>query len=495
MILKQYEVVELVLSLPDATPYYAAVSGVFQCGDHTLDLPAYYKGEGIWGIHFSPDVVGEWSYTLPTGEQGTITCVPKEEGALVPLAIRNEYGRPLFFEEERPHFQTTYECDWLFALWMFDRPAAERLIDTICARKFNGVIFNFYAHQCSWTDPATAGRLVPPAEYIWGGSNETPDFDCLNEVFYVQLDTLFAYLQEKKLYTYVYYFVYNKSVSYPPQGSQQERMYLQQSCARYQAYPNTIWVYGKEVYLNPQKDKIVEGLELIAQTDRYHRLLTFQDDKKLMQNERAMAVTHFHMLQQHNDFYEYTRNLAWLGDRPVFHSEFGYEAGISLDDITYDEAQNVREFLMRAWEVAFSGGGICYYYTYTGWDVIRPDDNPPGYAMFETLNRFFLDLDWWSYVPRPDLMLWTPGRCLKRKDVEDFIFITNHHGRLLVDYDINTTQFSGSWLNPFTGEEHPLEAAHTEVSECNDLATIFTSPFEKNGVDDYSILHITVGQA
>lgn len=488
-----HQVIQLAVNLPeDTTDYYTKLHGIFTCGSTTLAIPTFCKGNGQWAIHFSPNCVGQWSYILPDGQSGVLDCISGGREGLAPLSVGQMQGRSIFKEGEKPHFQTTYECDWLFALWMSDRAGAERMIEAICAQKFNGVVFNFYAHECSWTDPATPGRQVPPPVYIWGGSNDNPNFDVLNENFYSQLDELFFFLQQKNLYAYVYYFVYNKSVSYPPQGSDQERMYIQQSCARYQAFPNVVWVYGKEVYLNPQKEIIIENLEFIAQTDGYHRLLTFQDDKKLMEDARALAVTDFFMLQQHTDFYEYTKNLAWLGDRPVFHSEFGYEAGASLDDITYNEAQSIREFLMRAWTVAFAGAGICYYYTFTGWDVIRPDDNPPGYAMFKTLNEYFMALDWWNFVPRPDLMLWTPGHCLKRVDGEECIFITNHRGKILVDYDITTTKFTGSWLNPFTGETVPLSADHTMVSECNDLATILTSPFEKNDVDDYAILRVSM---
>ncbi len=489
-----HQVIQINVTPPENTKdYFTTLEGTFTCGNTSLTIPAFCKGEGKWAIHFSPICIGIWNYTLPNGDTGTLNCIANESSYLVPLRTENINGRQIFVESvNKPHFQTTYECDWLFALWMANREDAKILIRKICENKFNGVVFNFYAHECTWTDPNTSGRLVPPIKYIWKGNNEAPDFDALNETFYSELDELFYYLQEKQLYAYVYYFVYNKNVSYPKQGSSQERMYIQQTCARYQAFPNIIWVYGKEVYLNPEKEVIVENLEFIRKTDAYKRLLTFQDDKKLMQSKRAMDVTDFHMIQQHTDFYEYTRNLAWNSDRPLFHSEFGYESGASLDDITYNEAQEVREFLMRAWTVAFAGAGICYYYTYTGWDVIRPYDNPQGYVMFKTLNEYFQNFDWWNFVPRADLMLWTPGHCLKHKDREDFVFITNHRGKILMDYEIGKTTFKGSWLNPFTGESVPLTSEHLQMSECNDFATILTSPFEKNDRDDYAIVRVSI---
>ena len=36
-----------------------------------------------------------------------------------------------------------------------------------------------------------------------------------------------------------------------------------------------------------------------------------------------------------------------------------------------------------------AGGYTCYYYTYTAWDIIRPNDTPPGYAYLRHLREFF----------------------------------------------------------------------------------------------------------
>ena len=140
-----------------------------------------------------------------------------------------------------------------------------------------------------------------------------------------------------------------------------------------------------------------------------------------------------------------------------------------------------------------SGAAITYYYTFTGWDVIRPDDNPPGYQMFKTLNNYFNSVDWWNYEPRPDLLMWTPSRCLKHKTLDKYVFITNNRGRLLIDYPIETSTYSGSWLNPFTSEVIELKDSDTVVSECNPKATIFTSPYDKKGDGtDFVILTLSV---
>ena len=46
-----------------------------------------------------------------------------------------------------------------------------------------------------------------------------------------------------------------------------------------------------------------------------------------------------------------------------------------------------------------AGGYGAYYYTYTAWDVIRPQDTPPGYAYFKHLRDFFEATDYWRLEP------------------------------------------------------------------------------------------------
>ncbi len=495
--LKQYQVTEITFK-QSFTDYYSEFLGVFTCENHSISVPAYCKGQENFGIHFSPDRIGEWSYSIidqvtkKVVQSDKLICIPCDENALVPLSIKQTDIRPIFWEGNKPHFIKAYECNWLFALWMSDRSGAKRLLRKICDNDFNTICINIYAHSCDWTKPETKDRLVPPPIYCFGESNENPNFDVMNEEFFSQLDELFLYLQEIKLYTYTYYFVYNKNVSYPPRDSKQEQMYIKYICARYQAYPNVVWDYAKELYFNSNKQNAINGMKLIRATDGYKRLLTFHDDKQLMHNKEARDLTDFHTIQQHSGFYEYTSELVFNDGRPVFHSEFGYEPGEDLDDITYTEAQNVREFLMRAWDVALALAGICYYYTFTGWDVIRPDDVPPGYAMFKILHNFMDSFDWENYIPAIDVPMWTPSRCIKHKSCEKYVFKTNHHGGIMLDYPLEKTNFKGKWLNPFTGETAELALEHLSIIAYNPDATVFTSPFATNLSDDYSILELEI---
>ncbi len=474
--------------------YEAQIKGIFTCGVRTLVIPGFYQGGDTWSVHFSPPSLGTWEYEINDINQdtqlaqGVIEC--QEEGELLPLIVDDSHNRPLFATEKAPFMLCAYECNWLFALWMEKPEEAKILIEKLVKHRFNAVVINFYAHSCTWTKPETPGRLVPPP-YCWGGSNESPDFSVLNEEFFTKMDEMFRYLQEKGLYIFAYFFVFNKNVNYPEKNSLEEARYVKYLTARYQAFPNISWIYAKESYHNPDKSNIISCLKMIRANDAYQRLLSNHDDRKMMYREDHQALTDYITLQHHQGFFDYTYRLVKEFNQPVFHAEFGYEPGSSLTDITYGVAQEIDEFIMRGWEVAFAGAGICYYYTYTGWDVIRAMDNPPGYAMFQVLHTFFQELDFWNYAPAFDVLLWG-NLTLKHKTQDKYIIIANGNGNILADWNTDEYAFSGTWLDPFTGDTVRVSPKNYGPSGVNPVQPLFTNPFSQDRKHKKGILSLNV---
>ena len=78
--------------------------------------------------------------------------------------------------------------------------------------------------------------------------------------------------------------------------------------------------------------------------------------------------------------------------------------------MTYRVAQAPEEVCRRAWEVCLAGGYGAYYYTYTAWDIVRPDDSPPGYRYFRQLREFFEHTGYWRMEPSDALV--SEGYCL-----------------------------------------------------------------------------------
>jgi hypothetical protein len=98
-----------------------------------------------------------------------------------------------------------------------------------------------------------------------------------------------------------------------------------------------------------------------------------------------------------------------------------------------------------------AGGYGVYYYTYTAWDVIRPDDTPPGYAYFKHLRDFFQGADYWRMEPADGLV--SEGYCLAEPGRQYLVFLNNARPFSLKLKGV-AAPLKAEWFHPFTGKYH-----------------------------------------
>ncbi len=425
-------------------------------------------------IRYSLPLEGDWDYIESASwsefpiESGTITCETTPE-TRYPMEVRPSKVRPLFFKNSEPLFVSMYECNWLFALWMTDEGKARNFLMKIKKLRFNAIAMNVYAHECFWTDPETRGRLVPPPLFSWRGSNDSPDFSSMNPDFYKCFDGLLSYMYELDIAAHLYLFVWNKGNSYPAAGSTEESEYISYLVRRYQAYPNVIWDYCKEAYLRIDKEHIRRMLELVRNEDAYKRLVTVHDDKLIQYDDSFDNLLDFYTMQIHHDIYTKTLREIEKNKKPVFTSEYTYESGKDIKDKTFQEAHSYKQNILASWELAIAGSPVCYYYTYTAWDVIRTEDNPPGYAGFQFLSEYFNTFDWWNYtaVPESNTMIRTIIACAQHVDKQEFLLLTDKRGRFGILVDFENYQIEGEWVDIYTGERRAIQES--------DLAHLYNS--------------------
>ena len=243
--------------------------------------------------------------------------------------------------------------------------------------------------------------------------------------------------------------VYNKMVRWPKPGSAEDDQYFRWLVARYAAYPNVIWDFSKEAHNEKDVDYKRGRLELLRTLDPYHHPRTVHDDNAAYDRGRYDDVADFRTDQQHSRWHEtilqQRKQHAW----PVLNSEFGYEHGPGgLEDKTYGVAQGPEEVCRRAWEICLAGGYTVYYYTYTAWDVIRPEDNPPGYAHFRRLRNFFETTGYWLMEPSDGLV--SDGYCLARRG-EEYVAFQNAAKPFTLKLEGLATPLSAEWYQPSTG--------------------------------------------
>jgi hypothetical protein len=265
-------------------------------------------------------------------------------------------------------------------------------------------------------------------------------------------------LAERGMNAHLMLKVYNKRVRWPERASAEDDLYFRTIVARYAAFPNVVWDFSKEAH-NEKDLAYKQGrLRLVRELDAYRHLTTVHDDDAHNDAGAWDALTDFRTDQQHTKFREKILTQRARRAWPVANVEFGYEQGpLGPEDKTYRNAQPAEEFVTRAWEVAMAGGYTAYYYTYTAWDVIRPDDHPKGYALFKRLQDFFETTRYWELVPTENVasdgwLLANPGKeyvvCLK----EAKPFKLSLPPR---------TSLKAEWFDPLTGQR----AKEREISD------------------------------
>ncbi len=446
---------------PFMVNFYASVKGP---NNIEFELPGFYDGNGTWKIRISPTTEGEWSFVTHSDDpelnekEISFLCVPNNDPNIHGgLLIDKEHPYHFIFEDGTRYFMMGYECDWL---WALDINTLEKFLDKIASYGFNNIILNAYAHDTGWCKGKTSEKdYGPPPMYAWEGTNEKPIHDRFNLDYWQHYDKVIESLYKRNITAHIMIKVYNKMVNWPSKGSHEDDMYFRWIISRYSAFPNVIWDFSKEANNEKDLDYKIDRLMFIKKNDPYRRLVTNHDDKAVYDSSAYNKILDFRSDQQHSDWHEkiisHRKQNVW----PVVNVEFGYEHGPKgIDDKTYGVVQIPEEVCRRAWEICLAGGYIVYYYTYTAWDVIYPEDTPVGYSYFKNLIYFFSNTKYWLMEPADELVDY--GYCLANRGFEYIIFINTPNK---IKFKEPNKALKARWFNPFTGKY--IDANNKESGE------------------------------
>jgi len=419
----------------------------------------FYDGGALWKVRVAPNTEGQWTLVTRSdepsldGKRLAFSCVPNENPN-VHGGLRVDPRRPhhFVFEDGGRYFLMGYECDWLWALDMADPklPTINRFLDRLASHGFNHIILNAYAHDCPWRLGNTGDDdYGPPPRFAWRGSNARPDHSRLNLAYWRHYDRVVHALYRRGIIAHILIKVYNKLVHWPAKGSAEDDLYFRWLIARYAAYPNVVWNFSKEAHNEPDLRYKQGRLRLIRKHDPYRRLITVHDDDHSYDSGAYDALLDFRSDQQHSEWHRTILRQRKQHGWPVVNVEFGYEHGPGgPDDKTYRVVQPPGEVCRRAWEVCTAGGYPVYYYTYTAWDVIRPDDTPPGYACFKRLREFFESTRYWEMKPADGLV--SAGHCLANSGQEYVVFLDEPRPFTL-KIARAARALRAEWFRPLTG--------------------------------------------
>jgi hypothetical protein len=451
-----------------------------------LVLPGFYDGNHVWKVRVSPTLEGEWTLVTRSSVPALdhcrtgFVCTPRVSPN-VHGAVRVDPEHPFHFvcEDGTRFFPLGYECNWLWALDATDPrlPTVNRFLDKLAAHGFNLVILNAYAHDTTWRKGRTgADDYGPPPLYAWEGTNAKPDHSRFNLAYWQHYDRVIAALNHRGMVAHVLIKVYNKMVKWPARGSAEDDLYFQWLIARYAAFPNVHWDFAKESNYEQDLAYKLGRIQFLRDHDPYRRLITTHTDLETYDRGAYNAVLDYRSDQVHGNWHASILNHRQQHPWPVVNVEFGYEHGPQgTNDLTYAQGQPAEEVCRRAWEICLAGGYCSYYYTYTAWDVIRPQDTPPGYAYFQHLQSFFSQTQYWLMRPADDLV--SAGFCLANPG-EEYIVLLKKAKPFSLDLAGLKGKANAEWFQPFTGQRAPAgepesgRAAFAPPSQWGDIPVV-----------------------
>ena len=186
--------------------------------------------------------------------------------------------------------------------------------------------------------------------------------------------------------------------------------------------------------------------------------MTTHDDDVFYYDPRYAGAFDFVTDQNHRDLASTLLAQRSRFACPVLNEEFAYECGPGgVEDRTYPRSNTPEEHALRSWEVVSGGGYPGYYYAYTAWDVLRPEDEPPGYVLHQRLADFMREGEWWTLTPYPGISPSNTARgarCLANPGSEYLVFCEagGNATATLPGAGERAQEVRCDWLQPLTGE-------------------------------------------
>jgi hypothetical protein len=468
---------------------HASVSGP---DGASFTIPGFYDGSGTWKVRVAPTSEGKWSLTTTSdvpelnGKTVAFSCVknpsPKINGV---LKVDVDHPHHFVFSDGKRFFMQAYEYDWLWALdaGKPDVSTIEKSLDLLARHGFNYVILNTYAHDTKWRKGKSGpDDYGPPNLFPWDGTNESPDHSRMNLDYWQHYDRVMTALMERGIQAHILIKVYNKAVTWPEKSSPEEEMFFRWIVARYAAYPNVIWDFSKEAHNEKDVAYKQDCLKFIRDTDPYDHLITVHDDDAANDSGAYDKLTDFRTDQHHGNSKKKTKNSNQIGkihdkilaqrrrrDWPVANVESDYECGPGgLNDKTFNGAMTAEATIRTLWDIAMAGGYTGYYYTYTAWDVIRPLDEPRGYAYMKHFGEFWRGTEYWMLEPSDQLI--SDGYCLANPGRE-YVAYQSKAQSFTLNLAGSAATLNGLWFNPLTGERRPagpIASGRSTINPPND---------------------------
>jgi hypothetical protein len=463
-------------------------------GTQPVRIPGFYRGNARWTVRFMPPASGVWEFATEseiaglhglTGRVKADSPRPANHGRLRPI---RDNPRFLCWEDGTSYLMIGFEADWLALADVGSEECrkAQALIDVIASNGLNHVFMNVYAHDVPWPGDLGRGtRFDFSCSELWpfGGTNDEPDYEVLNPVYFDNLDRVVVAMREKGIVCHLMIYVWNKKVNWPEKDSVADRRFFDYVVARYQGFSNILWDVSKEAltYGYCTADYIENKCSRIRDLDGHDHLLTVHD--RPFCEDYPDAVDIISVQDWRSELYSLMIEMRGrYGKKPLFNIEHGgYEESPFIN--APGDYQDPAVCLERNYICMFAGAYSTYYWQGCSWNIVcydplsLPPEKQPNMHYFRYMQDFFRRYPFERFAPVSDLRVVSSGYAL---------FDGQHTLLVLKPQASYCTHLRGfkeakeitvSWFNPITGAfSDPLVLAMERSlplrSPWNDVFTI-----------------------
>ena len=420
--IERFGVFELSLSAAETydNPYQeASVQATFVGPTGSKTIAGFWDGGDNWETRFSPDAVGNWSYSTTSNDLGLVVsgnfnCIAStRQGGIqprppTPLHFQYQDGTPFWWFGE-----TCWAAFRSDASENFDSTTFREYIDVRAVQGFNYLHGNLLAGPNEGGNPFK-GSMV---------GNE------VNPAFWQEVDERVKYMNDRGVTVGMLLSWKSDKVGagssnpvfdfdWTDFADQDARLrYCKYIAARYSAY-NVVWVLSgeyEEAASRPPNTTAhwTELANEVKSNDPHGRMMAIhgQDKVEVFADESWMSFGDY------MQFYEDLHNAILVADdhgKPVINAEYAYFLRDQDSDGVVDKPNSatVEEFRHASWDIVMAGGYFVSGFgsTYLGgkrepgpFDV-NASKNDPAEAQISLIKTFFSSLEWWAFQPADNLI-------------------------------------------------------------------------------------------
>jgi len=438
----------------------AATATFTQPDGHSRSIPLFWDGGSTWKVRFSPDVLGDWQWSVRSsdaglnGAGGSFHCVPSSRHG----GIQSMVGYPyhLQYQDGTPY--------WLFGdtQWeAFADDPAQNLTDNIMVRYFDvrsAQGFNYIHSQLFGQVRASNGGVdgkLHPAFYNYRA-------ETINPAYFQESDSRIMYANDRGItvglvpaesHSSIAEHFLNSWGEFPNESARLR--YARYVVARYSAYNVTFIVttewnggvpetreamdtvgaqfdaIGWEMSKNDPHKRLLGIHETEQQTNQawfygnpYGKWTTFGDYKQQYgYSQGSYEATADSRRDLHNALLRPRFGDPRNPNKPAVNGEYAYYLRDANQDGIVDKqnSHNRTDFRRASWVLSMAGGyfvtGFASTY-YGGWSgrgvAFNPDDHRNNIAIadLQHLHRFFTSRPWWRLEPHDELVNANYAYCL-----------------------------------------------------------------------------------